>query len=59
MEVEAKQLTVEASRLKKEAAKLFPGVVAAEPTVDPIAEAATTGTRTRGRKKTVNSDVVQ
>jgi hypothetical protein len=54
MEGEARGLIAEAARMKKEAERMFPGVAVGEATAEVPAEP-----KTRGRKKTVTTDVVQ
>jgi hypothetical protein len=54
MEVEARGLIAEAARMKKEAERMFPGVMVTE-----ISEAPAVQTKARGRKRAVAADAVQ
>ena len=56
MELEGHNLIKEAARMKKDAQRMFPSVVAAEPAA---AVTETAAPKTRGRKKAVTADAVQ
>jgi hypothetical protein len=55
MEVEARGLIAEAARMKKDAERMFPGVMV----TDTITAATPAETKTRGRKRAVAADAVQ
>jgi hypothetical protein len=54
MEVEARGLIAEAARMKKEAERMFPGVIVTETSDAPAVQ-----TKARGRKRAVAADAVQ